>query len=108
MSNERKFTDQHLLSILRQKGFIIPKTEAEVDAFEQALKEHDIPPLPAELDDPEAILKKRYSERRLLLSTEQDHQNTENLARAARDGKTIPQSVLDKMKKDRDDAEKRK
>lgn len=105
MVNKRKLTDHHLLSMLRRKGFITPKTEAEVDAFEQAIKEHDIPPLPAELNDPEAILKKPYSNRSLKLTTEEDSQDAENLARAARDGKTLPQSVLDKMKKDRDDAE---
>lgn len=106
MENKRELTDRLLLSILHRKGFIIPKTEKEVEAFEQAIKEHDIPPLPAELNDPDVILKMPYSNRRLKLATEEDDHDAENLARAARDGKALPKSVLDKMKKDRDDAEK--
>lgn len=103
MSDKNQFTDQYLLSVLRQKGFIIPKTEDEVDAFEKALKDQDIPPLPAELDDPEAVFKIPPLRHPPRLATEPD---TTSLARAARDGSGIPQSVLDKMKKDRGNAEK--
>lgn len=107
MSDKKHISDKNLLSALRQRGFIVPRTEQDIDVFEQAIKEHNIPPLPADLDDPDAILKRGYSQRRLTLATEQNEDVTD-LARAARDGKAIPQSVLDKMKKDRDDAEKGK
>lgn len=107
MPDNKHISDKNLLSALRQRGFIVPKTEEDIDTFEQAIKEHNIPPLPADLDDPEAILKRGYSHRPLKLATDQNDDFTA-LARAARDGKTIPQSVLDKMKKDRDDAEQGK
>lgn len=107
MSDKKHFTDKNLLSALRQKGFIVPKTEQDVDAFEEAIKHHNIPPLPADLDDPEALLKRSYSHHTPRLATGQN-EDVADLARAAREGKVIPQSVLDKMKKDRDDAEKGK
>ena len=107
MSDKKHISDKNLLSALRQRGFVVPKTEADIEAFEQAIKQHNIPPLPADLDDPEAILKRGYAHRPPKLATDQN-QDIADLARAARDGKTIPQSVLDKMKKDREDAEKGK
>jgi hypothetical protein len=108
MPHKKELTDHHLLSIFRQKGFIVPKTEAEVAAFEQALNEHSIPPLPKELDDASAILKRPYSKGGIIrLSTETNEDDTQ-LARAARDGKEISLSVLEKMRKDREDAEKDK
>lgn len=107
MSNKKHVTDRNLLSSLRQKGLIIPTKEEDIDAFEKAIKEHNIPPLPAKLNDPDSILKSTYSQRPVKLVTNHD-ENFADLARAAREGKAIPQSVLDKMKKDRDDAEKEK
>jgi hypothetical protein len=107
MSDKKQISDKNLLSALRQRGFIVPKTEQDIDAFEQAIKEHNIPPLPTDLNDPAAILKRGYSHRSPQLATEPDEDVTD-LARAARDGKAIPQSVLDKMKKDRDDVEQGK
>lgn len=107
MSDKKHISDKNLLYALRKRGFIVPKSEEDVDVFEQAIKEHNIPPLPADLDDPDVILKRNYSHRPPKLATEQNKDITD-LARAAREGKTLPQSVLDKMKKDRDDAEKGK
>jgi len=107
MSDKKHLSDKKFLSVLRQRGFMVPKTEQDVDVFEQASKEHNIPPLPDDLDDPDAILKRGYSHRSPKLATEQN-EDVPNLARAARDGKAIPQSVLDKMKKDREDSEKDK
>jgi hypothetical protein len=107
MSNKKRISDKKFISALRQRGFIVPKTEEDVDAFEQAIKKHDIPPLPPGLDDPATILNRGYSHRPLKLTTDRN-QDIVDLARAARDGKSIPQSVLDKMKKDREDAEKGK
>lgn len=107
MTDYNHSSDSYLLSILRLKGFIIPRKEDEVDAFEEALKEHDFPPLPADLDDPDAILKKPYSRPENFFDTIPDT-DAGNLARAAREGQEIPQTVLDKMRKDRDDAEKGK
>ena len=43
MSDKKHISDKNLLSALRQRGFILPKTEQDVDAFEQAIKEHNIP-----------------------------------------------------------------
>lgn len=105
MSDKKHTTDNFILSTLRRKGFIVPKSEEEVEAFEKALEEHTIPPLPKELDDPDALLKRSYSQPRNMLAKDED-QDATNLARAARQGKAIPPSVLKKMKKDRDDAEK--
>lgn len=107
MSDKKHITDQDLISALRQKGLIVPITEEDVDTFEKAIKEHNIPPLPAELDYPDSILKRSYSDRPPKLATDHN-EDIADLARAAREGKTIPQSVLNKMKKDRDDAEKGK
>lgn len=43
---------------LLHAGYIVPKTEKDVAAFEQGVKHHNIPPLPDDLDDPAGILKR--------------------------------------------------
>lgn len=105
MSDKNLSNDYYLFSSLRKKGFVIPKSETEVDEFENALKEHKIPPLPDHLKDTEEILKKAYSQPKDLLSTN-ENQDKVNLARAAREGKKIPASVLEKMLKDKKNARK--
>lgn len=43
--------------LLLEAGYIVPRDESEVDVFEVAMKRRkDTPPLPAELNDPDAIL----------------------------------------------------
>lgn len=101
-----KDTDQYIYSLLKSQGLILPKTEEELRDFEDKLDNSKIPPIPKRLETSEAILNVNYSKPNILRKDIQEN-NWENLARAARDGKPISNSVLDKMRKDREDAEKK-
>lgn len=107
MPDQNHFSDSVIISILRSKGFIVPQTEDDVDAFERAMQEHDIPALPSDVLDPDVIIKTPYARPGNFLAVHEEN-DQENLARAARDGKEISLSVLEKMRKDREDAEKDK
>lgn len=92
---------------LKKLGFGIPDNEEEVNEFEEVIKEHDIPPIPEHLDSIDFILENGFSNPDKNISSTNRSEN-ENIARAARDGKNIPESILDKMRKDRENAEKNK
>jgi hypothetical protein len=106
MSNKNKTSDHTLYQALKQHGLIVPDKEEDVDAFEEAISHLDIPPLPKHLENPSDFMDKPYSRPQKILST-LVQQDSFNLARAARDGKKIPSSVLEKMRKDRDNAQKK-
>ena len=104
MSNNNVHFNNPIIKSLKSLGFILPKSEDEIEAFEKAMEKHDIPPLPNELNTSDKILQKGYSNPNKILPIA-NQESPSNLARAARQGNNIPKSVLDKMKKDREDAE---
>ena len=99
------FVDQ----ILRYNGYLLPTSEEEVAAFEEALAAHDIPPIPADLVDPGSILDAPPpdSGRIIKLNANSSTQQQDFVA-AARSGTTISPTDLAKMMKDIDDAKNKK
>lgn len=88
--------------------WVIPTTPEEVEQAESLLRDDTIQ-LPAELANPLDVLERastppaRHSNPQVL---PKDTAVQENLARAAREGGTIPADVQERMKQDRDDAER--
>ncbi len=105
MSDKKKTSDQYLFSALKRNGLIVPKKEEDVEAFEEMISSLDIPPIPGHLNDPLDFIDQAYTRPRKVLSKHMTQESL-NLARAAREGKMIPPSVLQKMRKDRDNAQK--
>lgn len=84
-------------TVLRELGFLIPRTEEELDAFKIAAK-NQVPPLPEKLRSPWSF-KNRSNKpleipRSQLLNTDVD----QPMAMAARNGKTLPPEILAKLK----------
>ena len=92
-----------------EQGWVIPVTPEEVAWAEQANSSIQSGELPQSLADPYAVLdaprvKLRFAEP--IQSHPIDEQVTENLGRAARDGKAITQEVEEKMQADREAEER--
>ena len=47
--------DMELVSWLKARGFIVPRAEPDVDAFEKAIDAHNIPIIPDDLDSPPIV-----------------------------------------------------
>jgi len=90
--NEVDFED-YLTDALKSHGYLFPETDEQVAAFEKNVEEADVP---EELDSPDFIFETESSE------------TEKNWAIAARVGKEIPDDVLEKMKKDKKEARKKK
>ena len=98
---------RELAAVLRALGLAMPRTEAEVAAVEAWLAEHP-PTLPASLCDAEAAF--RGGGGHVLPIRPPRHQDateaSENLARAAREGREIPAEVERRMREDRERTER--
>lgn len=94
-----------LASLLRLAGLGLPKTKAEVAAAEKWLAENPVT-LPASLDDPETVFCRPAANVLRFPAKDQPTPATEHLARAARDGREIPPEVEQRMREDREKAER--
>ena len=104
-ANDGDTVQPELASLLRLAGLGIPKTEAEVAATEEWLTETPVK-LPASLDDPEAVFRPRADNVLRFPSEDKPTTATAHLARAARDGKEIPPDIEQRMREDREKAER--
>jgi len=84
---------------------ILPLDPEDLLQFLKKAKKDNIPPLPDSLDDAQAILKRGYIDK--TYSTEINNQTTDNMSRAAREGKSLPKNILEKMKADRLNSKKK-
>lgn len=110
MNNDKKIYMENdfeniFVKSLKSYGYLFPTTDDEVDAFE---KEHDINSieLPKSLKNPSELLKKG----RATTITRKEAQiidlNTaESMRMAARKGEDLPEDIIKKMNKDREDTE---
>ena len=100
--------DSEILEAMCLEGWLIPQTVEAVLQAERELAEAPIT-LPAELCDPSKILKRPASPLRLVRSgvSSSDNSMVENLARAARNGAPLPPEVEERMRKDREKAERK-
>lgn len=88
------------------RGWLIPRSEEEVMRAESELADHPVD-LPKELEDPACLLDAIADcvpEPRLRLPV--NREAAENLARAAREGGEIPPEVEERMRADREKAER--
>ncbi|GJM32927.1 MAG: hypothetical protein DHS20C18_19280 [Saprospiraceae bacterium] len=90
---------------LRSYGYGFPETEDEVAKFEEEADKIEIPNLPP-MENPSEILKKgKIKKFGLTHSLRVDHSAVQNMARAAREGKSISEATKRKMIEDRKRAE---
>jgi len=90
----------------RATGMLFATTEKDVVREEQRQTGESIE-LPEELKDPEHVWNKAQTPReRPKLTPLVDQETKENLARAAREGTSIPKEIEEQMHRDREMAEK--
>lgn len=93
---------------LRSYGYGFPETEDEVAKFEEEMNNIEIPTLPT-LANPSDILKRGEIEKAgFSHKLRVEHSAVQNLARAAREGKTVSDSTKKKMIQDRKQSEGKK
>lgn len=97
MDSEKYKTD--LSRVFRTNGYSLPLDESEVESFEANMDKFD--DLPVEWDNPLNILTKGRRQTIKSSNVETDQTTVNNLAMAAREGKTISDSVRMKMNNDR-------
>ena len=98
---------QKLYRAVSSLGWRLPESDEEIAEAEQWVEEHPLD-LPDEITDPEQALgsSRRFMKRPLRTLPNEDVV-ADNLARAAREGKEIPPEIEARMKKDREDAERK-
>lgn len=90
---------------LKVHGFVFPESDDEVEEFRQKTM-GVINPLPEELQDPRAVFKSKPTPAVRRFEIQHNNEFFENLAMAAREGKTIPADVLQRMEEDRQRSKK--
>lgn len=103
-----KDLERNIYVTLRLKGLIIPITAQEVLDAEALMKDNMIE-LPEELCDPEAILNRSKQKLSITSSplSSSNKEIEENLAQAAREEGIISPEIEERMRKDREVAEKK-
>jgi hypothetical protein len=101
---QEKSFGNNLYDAMRRKAWLLPQTEEEVIAAEQELEQHPVE-LPLELRDPMAVLRGEQRHNNLLALDADQHEESEELARAARGGKPLSPEIERLMQEDRDAAE---
>ena len=98
---------QDVHATLMNMGWLIPESEGEVRQAEAALADGPTV-IPEELVDAEAVWKRssEASHRGLSLGFPADPAAEQHIARAAREGGRIPPEIEDRMRRDREEAEK--
>ncbi len=95
-------TEIALIKALRRDGIILPHDSDDLEHYDRKFKKDEIPAMPESLNDAEAILNRGVIIK--TYTTEVNNQTTDDMARAAREGKSIPDSILKKMKEDRNNS----
>jgi len=102
MGKDRNELELSIIKSLREIGEVIPHNLDELEHYEKNYLKDDIPEMPDSLKNAEDIIARGYVTKEY--PTEVNSPITDNMARAAREGKQLPQDILDKMKKDRNDS----
>ena len=91
------------------RGWIIPQTEADVSRAEAEMVGKTCEELPPTLRDPYSVLRQSSEMKAKIVSLQpgESDQTPELLARAARAGKKIPTDIEERMRQDREAAEKK-
>ena len=91
---------------LRSTGHLFPKTDREMDYF---LEHAESETVPERYQTPDFILQEetRAPLKKVLVNTVDFTGTVQSWALAARNGKDLPQSILDKMKEDKKNSQKK-
>jgi hypothetical protein len=100
-----KTSKSDLAKILRLNGYIMPSSDEEIKAFEEKYKKSY--EKPENWNSPLEIIKKGKTKKVDLKVTKNNSVEANNLAMAAREGKSISKEVKNKMKQDRENGEKK-
>ena len=93
--------DEDFEKALRSYGYNFPITEDEIKKFEKLIEPEIIPPFNFQTNPIEIVKKGITSKVKITTHLSVDHKSAENLARAAREGKGVSESVRKKMEDDR-------
>ncbi len=96
--------DTYMDNALKSHGYLFPETDEQMTIFEKNIV--DIP-LPKEFESPEFVFngKRRvYAQKKILIDNSVGERNW---AIAARGGNEIPEEILAKMKRDKEEAKKK-
>src|SRR2546430_16829117 len=100
--------EQQVYEAFLARGWIIPQTEGDVSKTEAEIAMEDHQDLPFELRDPYTVLRRALDARpKVLALTPVVGETPELLARAAREGKDIPPDIEERMRHDREMAERK-
>jgi len=102
-SNPDKF-ELDLINSLRKEGIILPHSQDDLEYYNKKFKKDDIPPIPESLNDAKQVIDRGFISK--TYPTEVNNETTDDMARAAREGKIIPKEILNKMKEDRKNSKK--
>jgi hypothetical protein len=108
VSAELEELELHVYEAFLARGWIIPQTEADVSRAEAEMAGKESEELPRSLRDPYAVLKQSSETKTNVVSLQpaDNDETPELLARAARAGKDIPKDIEERMRQDREAAEK--
>jgi hypothetical protein len=100
--------EQQVYEAFLARGWIIPQTEGDVSRTEAEIVMEDHRDLPFEMRDPYTVLRRALDARpKVLALTPVVSETPELLARAAREGKDIPPDIEERMRHDREMAERK-
>jgi DNA topoisomerase IA len=100
-----KTSKSDLAKILRLNGFIMPSSDEEIRAFEEKYKKSY--EKPENWNSPLEVIKKGKIKKVNLEVTKNNSAEANNLAMAAREGKSISKEVKNKLKQDRENVKKK-
>ena len=96
--------EAYLENALKSYGYLFPTTDEQMSIFEENMENI---PLPEELESPDFVFenKKQIFKRKPIFLDNSEGER--NWALAAREGKDIPEDILAKMKKDKEEAKRK-
>jgi len=100
--------EQQVYEAFLARGWIIPQTEGDVSMTEAKIEAEDNVELPNQLRDPDTVLRRGLGARSKVLALAPVFEETRDLlARAAREGRDISPDIEERMRHDREMADRK-
>lgn len=97
--------ETYLENALKSYGYLFPTTDKQMSIFEENMENIS---LPEELESPDFVFENRKQTFKQTTFVIDNTDGERNWAMAAREGKEIPENILAKMKKDKEEAKKKR
>jgi len=97
--------EAYLENALKSYGYLFPTTDKQMSIFEENMEHIS---LPEELESPDFVFENKKQTFKQTPSVIDNTDGERNWAMAAREGKEIPENILAKMKKDKEEAKKKR